>query len=351
MRVGLLRIVTPIVLLTLLGIGGCAATAPDEAPPVELTRVWPDPPEPSRIRFLQTFSGPQDLEIKNRWWHKVIAFLVGSPTLNIVQPYGLAKDTQERIYVVDTFYRGVHVFDSRESDHYIFPTKPVPDFVNPIEVATGPAGRVFVSDSQSGLVHVFSEAGKRYESSFGRGELQRPTGLAVDVGSGELLVVDTLLSQLLVYGLDDLKLRRRIGRNGDDAESFHFPTHVAIAADGAIYVTDSLNFRVQRLNADKTFIGPFGSIGRVPGTFSRPKGLATDSEGHVYVVDALFDNVQVFDTAGQLLLAFGTSGNTIGDFWLPSGIYIDSRDRIYVSDTYNHRVQVFQYIRNEVAHP
>ena len=54
-----------------------------------------------------------------------------------------------------------------------------------------------------------------------------------------------------------------------------------------IYVTDSLNCRIQVFEADGQFQRVFGSAGDGPGHFSRPKGVAVDRAGHVYVVDAL----------------------------------------------------------------
>ena len=247
------------------------------------------------------------------------------------------------MYVVDTRQRKIHVFDSGRSKYISFPDKPVVDFEFPVGITADGKGRVYVSDSSTNLVHVFDSFGEKYLTSLGRGELMRPTGLALRSDRDELLVVDTLASEIIVFDVRNFNIKTRAGRNGKQRDALHYPTSIALGPDGDIYVTDSLNFRIQNLSADLKFQNSFGEAGDGPGYLSRPKGVAVDSDQNIYVVDALFDNVQIFDRSGQFLMAFGTAGHAAGEFWLPNDIFIDSNDVIYVSDSYNSRVQVFQY--------
>jgi len=66
--------------------------------------------------------------------------------------------------------------------------------------------------------------------------------------------------------------------------------------EGNVYVTDTLNNRVEIFDADGKFISAFGKSGDGPGHFARPKGIAIDRDGHIWVVDAVQQRVQVFDT-------------------------------------------------------
>lgn len=307
--------------------------------------AWPPPPLAPRIKFVQTLTTPEEAGIRSGWFKRVITFIKGAPKKRLSSPHGIFKDSEDRLYIVDTFHKAVAVFDPRNGEHYWFPDEPVDGFQNPIGVVAGGDGRVYVTDSQSKVVHVFGDHGKTYIREFGREVLGRPTDLIVDDRTGDLLVVDTLYDQVVVFDARNLKATRFIGREGQGPENFNFPTNIARAGDGSVYVTDSMNFRVQALSPDLRFVGSFGQPGDAPGYFSRPKGVAVDSDGHVYVVDALFDNVQIFDRQGQLLLSFGSPGSAPGKFWLPNDIFIDSRDRIYVSDTYNKRIQIFQYLK------
>jgi DNA-binding beta-propeller fold protein YncE len=328
---------------------GCAETPSEVAQIPKGELVWPSPPATPRIKFIQAFSTAEEAGISRSRFRKFVDFIVGAPSRKIQSPYGIAKDPEGRVYVVDTFYKCVHVFDRPGSAYYWFPKAPVKTFVNPIGVAAGADGRVYVSDSQSRVVHVFGDHGKTYLTALGKAVLKRPTGLALD-STGHLLVVDTLASQVLVFDTAGYRQKAVIGQDGRGEGAFHYPTSISLAHDGKVLVSDSLNFRVSVLSPELAFQKAFGEAGDAPGYFARPKGIAADSEGHVYVVDALFDNVQIFDQEGRLLLAFGSPGRGPGEFWLPNEIFIDDQDRIYVSDAYNKRVQIFQYLKAGSKH-
>lgn len=339
-------VLTRSLLLALISLtAACEDAGPpaSTAPATEL--VWPAPPMTPRIRFIRTVSAPQDVDIDAGWFDKFVRALKGPDPRRTTQPFGLHRDADGRLYVVDGFHKAVQVFASAMGDHYWFPEDPPENFINPIDIVGDDAGRVYVSDSAANVVHVFDENGTRYVTAIGKGVLGRPTGLALDPTTKDLYVVDTLNGQVVVFDAQSLRSKAFIGRDGSGREAFHFPTSIAFAPDGHIYVSDSMNFRIQVLKEGLEFERSFGSAGDAPGYFSRPKGIAVDSDGNVYVVDALFDNVQIFDREGRLLLAFGKPGANPGEFWLPTEIFIDSDDRIYVSDSYNQRIQIFQYLK------
>jgi DNA-binding beta-propeller fold protein YncE len=334
--------------LTILLVTGCAGAAktapgPAEAGAAAPDLVWPRWPEVPRIRYLHSVASERDIAGRPGLLTRVVRFLKGEEVRSIARSHGLAVDAEDRLYVVDTFYRRVHVFDRKNGAHYLFPAVLPEGFRNPIGVVAGAQGRVYVSDSATKVIHVFSAHGKRYEGSIGGGLLERPTGLAYDGQRRLLFVADTVGSVLRVF--DEATLQP-LATEAEGLSGYHAPTHVALGKAG-VFVTDSLNFRVRALSGDLAPVGGFGAAGDGPGYFSRPKGVAVDSMGHIYVVDALFANVQIFDREGRLLLAFGRPGTEPGEFWLPNDIFIDAQDRIYVSDTYNQRVQVFQYLHHE----
>jgi DNA-binding beta-propeller fold protein YncE len=323
---------------------GCLKQAVKVREPLPADMIWPRPPEVPRIRFVNSISRPEDLNITEGIFRRFFRYSIGSEERSIVSPYGIATDTDGRLFVVDTFNRNVHVFDLGKGVYHIFPRKGT-SFVLPIDIAIDKKGNIFVTDSKEAVIKVFKDRGKTYIREIGRGILNRPTGIAVNEKTGELLVVDTLASEILRYDLHSYRLKGMIGREGSDTGIFHYPTNIFVSRDGHIFVSDSLNCRIQIFTPEGKFLNAFGKSGDSPGYFARPRGVAVDSDGNIYVVDALFDNVQIFDKEGRLLMDFGSSGHGDGEFWLPSGIFIDSDDRIYVSDSYNKRVQVFQYIK------
>jgi DNA-binding beta-propeller fold protein YncE len=323
---------------------GCVIQSVKEREPLP-DIVWPKPPEIPRILFVDSVSRPEDLNLRDGTLKRFLSsFLGGEEKKGIMKPYGIEADGQGRYFVVDTFRGYVHVFDTGEKDYYTFPGDET-SFASPIDIAVRKDGTVFVTDSKESVIKVFSDNGKKFINEVGKLFLGRPTGIAINEKTKELLVVDTMNSQIVRYDIDSLQLKGIVGRSGDEEGSFHYPTNIFVSMDGRIFVSDSLNFRVQILSPDGKFLKSFGKAGNGPGFFSRPRGVAVDSDGNIYVVDALFDNIQVFNREGKLLMDFGSSGYGYGEFWLPSGIFIDQKDRIYVSDTYNKRIQVFQYVR------
>jgi DNA-binding beta-propeller fold protein YncE len=334
-------------ILTLVICAGCLKQPVDiKQKPKDI--FWPNPPETKRIQFLNTINGPRDINIVPGFFTNVFRYLIGKAEPSIVAPYGVALDAQDRLYVVDTFLRGVHVFDAKTNAYNFFPEE-LETLVSPVDIAIDDTtGVIYVSDSKQGVVKVFQDQGRKQSAEFGNNIFERPTGVAVNPISSELLVVDTLQSRVFRFNLSNLEQKGTFGSVGTAEGQFHFPTNISVSPDGNIIVSDSLNFRVQVFSPEGRFLNTIGFMGQSPGSFSRPKGVAVDSDGNIYVVDALFDNVQIFDKKGVLLLAFGGHGKGYGEFWLPTGIYIDGNDIIYVSDSSNRRVQVFKYLKEDV---
>ena len=133
-----------------------------------------------------------------------------------------------------------------------------------------------------------------------------------------------------------------IGLNG--------PRNLALAADGSIYVADTGNSRIVRLDANGTILTiwgsrtPDGQLPPAPGTFIEPWGIATDAQGNVYVADTWNHRIQKFDANGKFILEWGSFGQPSDGpeyMWGPRGIAISQDGRAYVTDTGNKRVIVF----------
>lgn len=307
--------------------------------------TWPGGNVIQRIMYIDSLARPIDIGITPSFLEKIWNYIVGEPDQSIESPYGVGKDGSGRIYVVDSALRTVHVFDETNKEYHTF-SPDDPGFESPIDIAIDRRRDViYVTDSTADAIFLFTDAGRKMAGVLKNAEMERPTGIAVNPATDELLVVDTIKCSVFRFDLETHVLKGVFGSKGTADGEFNFPTNISVAGDGTILVTDSMNFRVQLFSSEGVFTGKFGESGDTPGYFTKPKGIASDSDGHIYVVDSLQDTVQIFDRDGQLLMNFGTSGYDEGKFWLPSGIYIDSDDRIYVSDTYNKRLQIFQYLK------
>lgn len=113
-------------------------------------------------------------------------------------------------------------------------------------------------------------------------------------------------------------------------------------ADGAVYVADNLNDRVQKFSGSGEFVDTFGETGGGDGQFSLPQGVAVDPVSRdVYVADFNNNRVQRFSSDGTYLSQFGGPGNGDGQFAGPYRVAVDSSGRVYAVDRDNGRVQRF----------
>ena len=139
------------------------------------------------------------------------------------------------------------------------------------------------------------------------------------------------------------------GIPGAAEDQLFAPRNVAVADDGAIYVLDSGNQRVQVFE-DGVLTNSWGGPGSGPGQFSPegdgPWGIAVDDE-FVYVADTWNHRIQKFTRDGQFVASFGQSGdpltapnNGLGIFFGPRAIALVGEDLLYVTDTGNHRIQI-----------
>jgi DNA-binding beta-propeller fold protein YncE len=312
--------------------------------------LWPAEPEVPRYLYAGTLTGAPNfkpeargqgvLQALGRW----VAGLDGQPVPPLVlqRPGALVGDDAGRLYVADASRQAVFVFDERAGELLLWDiAEGTLRFNAPAGLALAP-GLVFVSDAELQAVFVLDRAGQPLRS-FGRGRLQRPTGLARDAARGRLYVADTGAHDIKVFS-DGGDLLAVIGRRGSGPGEFNFPTHLAYA-DGALYVTDTLNHRVQVFDAE-THVPrrALGTLGLRVGELVRPKGVGVDGEGNVYVVESYHDSLLVFNAQGEFLLPIGGTGTATGRFYLPAGVWVDARNRVHVADMFNGRIVLFQFL-------
>jgi len=328
--------------------------------------VWPQPPAIARIRFLAMYTGEKidpDLygkpKKKKKNWKDVLAGKDPNEAANIKIPfqfirvYGVAADSKGRIYAADQAVGAIFIIDPETKAVEMIRNGSDARFGLINGLAMDDNDRLFVSDSKYHRVLVFN-ADHKQEASVGADVLADPGGLAIDRENRFLYVVDTVKDQVVVFDADSFKVLRTIGTAGKkhtltDPGNFSLPTNVAVDGDGNVYVTDTLNNRVEIFDADGAFISEFGKAGDGPGRFARPKGIAVDCDGHIWVVDEVQSRVQVFDRDGRLLIYFGEQGVYPGQFQAAYGIAFDPKNRVIVSEQFPGRVQTFQYVTDAEA--
>ncbi len=328
--------------------------------------VWPSPPYIPRVRWMAYYAGmkidytpAQQKKQKESWMDRLAGAqqkddkqILKEFPFQLISPYGIAIDSKGTVYVADQRVGAVFMFNTETREVHLIRNGRDAKFGLINGVAIDDGDRLFVSDGKLRRVLVF-DATHKVEGVVDEGMVD-PVGLAIDTENRFLYVVDTQQDQVLVYDADSYKLLRRIGTGGKnhfltDPGDFGAPSNVALDKDGNVYVTDTMNNRVEIFDADGNFISLFGKHGDGPGYFARPKGIAVDCDGHIWVVDQMEDRVQVFNREGQLLTYFGEHGNYPGEFASAAGIAIDKQNRVFVTDEYPGRVQMFRYITDAEA--
>jgi DNA-binding beta-propeller fold protein YncE len=125
-----------------------------------------------------------------------------------------------------------------------------------------------------------------------------------------------------------------IGEPGAEAGQFAGPTGLAVDRDGAVYIADSHNQRVQRvaMNGD---LKRYGRPGEAPGELWGPQGIAIDPSGQFFfVADQGNNRLQCFAFNGQ-------HRGVMQGFRAPSGLSFDAAGRLWVADSGNGRVMCF----------
>ncbi len=302
--------------LAVLLAAACAGTRGPEKP-VEYV-FYPAAPEIPRIQFLATVGTDLDVKGPISWLED---FLYGerAPT-PLMKPYGL--DIHEgKIFVVDTIAAGVAILDIANKKTETLGNKAPGRLRKPINITVDEDGTRYVTDRILGRVLIYDDQ-NRYLNAFGDPKSWAPTD--VEIADDELYVADRESGQVLVLDKSSGEVLRRLGSEGVGVAQFMFPTNLAIDGDGNVYVSDTLNYRIQKIDPMGNALQQFGEAGDGLGQFARPKGIAVDRENRLYAVDAAFMNVQVFDAEGRLLLVFGGGGGANpGDMYLPAKIKID----------------------------
>lgn len=138
---------------------------------------------------------------------------------------------------------------------------------------------------------------------------------------------------------------------------------LALDDDGRLYVADTLNHRVRRIDFEADLIETVAGTGEAgfsgdegPGTeaqLNNPRDLELSPDGsHLYIADELNDRVRVLDLeSGEIDTAAGTGEREYNGEGLaptraalarPSGLEFGPDGMLYIADTYNNRIRTFK---------
>lgn len=137
------------------------------------------------------------------------------------------------------------------------------------------------------------------------------------------------------------------------AASFKWPYGVAVYGDGSVFVADTGNNKIRKISpsGEVSTIAGSGQLGSSDGTgpeasFHGPRGIAVDAMGNLFVADTGNHLIRRVDCYGQVITLSGTgnTGNRDGNgidssFDTPTGISLNPDGNLLVADAGNDKIR------------
>jgi len=251
----------------------------------------------------------------------------------------------------------------------------------PSAVAVDEAGHLYIADTMNHRVRKVDAATGRISTVAGTGHkrcagdggpaaaaaLNEPTALAA--GQGRLYIADQGNHRVRCIDLGAGTISTIAGTGesaytGDGMAATEAalagPSGLAIGPSGELYIADTFNGRIRRVDPHtgtiSTVVGD-GASYRYQGadvdestSLSRPYGIAVEPNGDLLITDSDSHLIRRWERAASRIVrvagsgapGFAGDGGSAGESALnyPFGVAVNARGAVYIADTFNHRIRV-----------
>lgn len=172
---------------------------------------------------------------------------------------------------------------------------------------------------------------------------------------------ETDLSGMMRYVVGKAETNARFRGDGGPASHarLNFPSAIAVDSQGNLYIADTRNHRVRKVDASTGIIETVAGTGRagyggdggpaVSAALNEPCALVVDHRDRLFVADQSNNRVRMIDLAtGVITTVAGTGASGYSGegpaieaaLAGPSGLAVDREGALYIADTFNGRIRM-----------
>lgn len=278
-----------------------------------------------KVGLIQTFAGTGDAG-----WSGDGA---GALAACLNEPKSLTLDAEGNLFIADSENHVIRRIDRKT--HCI---STVAGFMQGVEPAAAPVAPTPVTDGAED--DPFAES---------------------DSVASHAFTQQTDLSGTVRYVVAGTALAKRFSGDGGPADHalLNFPTAVVVDRDGHLYIADTLNHRVRRVDAVTGVITTIAGLGlprcsgdgglAVEAGLNEPAALAVSDRGVLYIADQSNNRVRAVDLATGMIRTVAGTGTAAynGDGMVatetglagPGGLVLASDGTLFIADSFSGRIR------------
>jgi tripartite motif-containing protein 71 len=204
----------------------------------------------------------------------------------LLRPLGVVIDSRDFLYVVEQGNPRISRFNPEGK--LICTIGGSKEFSSPAGICLDGFNNLFISDCGEKTVKSFTPYGRRRQEYYYRTasqfELRCPQGVTCDQQS-DIYIADTLGGCVLKTDATGETLLQ-IGKPGFGKGELNLPQDLAIDLDGGLLVVEAGNHRLQKFDSRGKSVAIFPGP-RQRERLSSPAGVTIDAQGNIYLADSL----------------------------------------------------------------